>query len=199
MNCKKSYFYSPFSQIIHSFPDCLIYRTHSNDNSFSIFGTVIDKRCVISACFFGNLFHIVIYYIRYGFVKSVLSFPRLKIYIVILSRTSRYGSFGINRSLPELFYCLPVKKPVKNFVIYYFYFIYLMRSSETVEKMQHRNSRFDCRQVSYPRQIHYFLYRACRHHCPARHPYCINILMISKNRKCLSGYRPCSHMHNSGK
>ena len=48
----------------------------------------------------------------------------------------------------------------KVFVIYYFYLLYFMRCSETVEEVKNRNTGLDSRKVGDSRQVHYFLYGA---------------------------------------
>ena len=124
------------------------YRTHSYYDVFGIFGTIINEWSIFSTTQSTDLFHIISHYVGNSFIIFVLTFASLEINVAVLSCTSCYRMFGVKSIVAISFQCVLVYKLSQFILIGSFYFLYFVRSTETIKEVQERHTTLDSSQVS---------------------------------------------------
>ena len=123
----------------------------------SVLCTVVVEGLVVSADFSVDFVHIFNYNLGNSVVVLVTSFSCLEEDIVVLSSTSCYGVFGVERTAAELFNSVPVEHISKVCIIPLFNLLNFVRSSEAVKEVEERNSALDSCKVSNCCKVHTFL------------------------------------------
>ena len=152
-----SYF---LSVVVHSLDElscCAAYRTHSYDDSVRVFSSVIVEDVVFSSRELAHLTHILFNNIRERVIIRVVRLSDLEIHIRVLNCGSHFRIFRIDGIVPELLERFLVDQLREVLIIYGFYFLYLMRCSESVHEMQHRDPCLYGRQMCDCGEIHDFL------------------------------------------
>ncbi|MPN21286.1 hypothetical protein SDC9_168665 [bioreactor metagenome] len=140
MNFNDSDFFAFSVEIVNSFFCGLAGRPHKNYNTLGIRSTIIVERMILSSCNFGDLIHIFFDDIRKICVETVCCFFCLEVYIRVLSSTFLVGVLRIQSTIFKSFYCIPINKFCQIIIIHQLDFLNFVRSSETIEEVDERNT-----------------------------------------------------------
>ena len=197
MNANQTQFLALSIQIVDGFTNGFGNRTHGNDNIFGIGGTIIGKRVIFAAGDFGNLLHVCFNHIRNGIVKRIGCLFRLKEDIRVLCSTTSDRMLRIKRTVAECLKRFHVEQRSKIVLLDGFDLLNFVRSAETVEEVHERDTAFDGGKVRYTAKVHRFLYRTRCQHGKAGLTARVNVAMVAKDRKCVTGQCSCTDVENS--
>ena len=130
-------------EVIYRLFNSITYAAHSNDNMSCIGSTVVVEQLVVCADLLVDLVHVILNDTRNSIIVRIASLTSLEEDIRVLSSTAKYRMLRIDSSLSELLDLLEVHHASYVFNIPCLDLLDLMRSSETVEEVQERNSALD--------------------------------------------------------
>ena len=182
------------NHLVHGFFDRFAYGAHRYDDVFCIRCPNIIKWLVTSSCQLADLIHVINNAFRNSIVELIGSFSSLEEDIRVLSSSADYRVFRIQCSVTEFLYSIPVNQLLKVFIAEHFDLLDLVRSTESVKKVQERNASLDCRKMCDTAQVHNFLYRTGCQHCEP----CLSaghyVRVISEDTECMSRYTSRCHV-----
>ena len=132
-------------------------RAHGNDNLFGIGSTVVVEELIIGTDLGIDLIHVILGDADDIVIILVAGLTCLEEDVGVLSRAAQNGMLGVERTAAVCVDCVPVKHIGKILVIPDLNFLDFMRSTETVEEMQERNTTLDGGKVSNGAEIHNLL------------------------------------------
>ena len=194
VNFNQTNFFAFCCQVVDCFFDCFTSGTHSNDYSVSIGSTVVVEQTVISACDSGDFAHVFFYYCGQSFIEFVCCFTALEVDIGVLSCTSDYGMFRVQRISLECVYCIHVDDLSQFFVVHAFDLLDFVRCTETIEEVQERNTAFDCGQMSYASQVHNFLYGVGYQHSETCLTASHNVGVVAEDGQSMCSQSTCCYV-----
>ena len=181
----QTYLFAIGNEVVDSFAGSFCYRTHGDDNAFCIFCTIVIEQTVLAACDFGNLVHVFLNDSRNCFIVVVARFTVLEEVVRIFGHTTGNRVHRVQCTCAEFSQSFLVDKRSEVFVLQHFNLLDFVRSTETVEEVDKRNTALDSSQVSYTGQVHNFLYRAFGQHgktgLTGRH----YVLVVTENTQCV--------------
>ncbi len=197
-NLDQPHFFAPGAEIIDSLFNGVGARAHADDNILGVGSSNVIKKPVTAAGKPVDGIHRFFHYPRHSQVEGVGRLAVLEVDIRVLGGPALMGLLGVERSLPEGSDRCPINKLLDILVIDHFYFLHLVGSAETVEKVQKGDPRLDCAEVSHQSQIHDLLHRGRGQQGKARLPGGHYVGMISENGKRMSRQGARRNMKNRG-
>ncbi len=131
-------------KIVNCFTNSFADRTHTNYDVFCFRCAVINEWFIFSSYDRRHFFHVICNNIRNSIIKFIASFASLEEHVRILSSSSCNRMIRIESFFSEFLNRIHIHKFCKFSIIYNFNLLNLVRSSETIEKMKERNTRFYC-------------------------------------------------------
>ena len=187
----QTYLFAIGNEVVDSFAGSFCYRTHGDDNAFCIFCTIVIEQTVLAACDFGNLVHVFLNDSRNCFIVVVARFTVLEEVVRIFGHTTGNRVHRVQCTCAEFSQSFLVDKRSEVFVLQHFNLLDFVRSTETVEEVDKRNTALDSSQVSYTGQVHNFLYRAFGQHgktgLTGRH----YVLVVTEDTQCMACQCTC--------
>ena len=189
MNRHHTDFLTVGNQVVDSLTSCFGSGTHQDDDAFSIFSTVVVEQVITTAGNLVDFVHVAFNYFRNALVEGVAGFSVLEEVVGVLSHTACYRLVRSQLAVAELSQRLLVNQRSEVFVVQSFNLLDFVRSTETVEEIQERNTGLDRSQVSYTCKVHHFLYGAFAQHgksgLTARH----HVLVVTEDTECVRSQR----------
>ena len=186
VNGYKTYLFAISHKVINCFADSLGNGAHSNDNTFCIFSTIVIEEVVRAAGNLRDFTHIIFHNLRNIFVIRVTSLTMLEEMVRVLSHTARNRVLRGKCTATEFSEGFLIDKVSQVLIFKHFYFLYFMRSTETVKEIDKRHSTLDSREVSDTGKVHNLLYGALCEHCEACLTASHNILMVTENTESMT-------------
>ena len=146
-------------EVIDNFFCTFTNRAHSYDNFCCIRSTIVIKRLIVCTDLSVNFFHIFINEIRSFVVYNVTCFSVLEESFRLFCGTHCVWVVWMKCVVLECLECIPVNHFLQIFIVPCFDLLLFVRSSETVEEVEHRKMSADCRKVSNCGKVHSLLYR----------------------------------------
>ena len=182
----KSRLFALSVEVIHRLAYGLCNGPHGHYYVFGIRSPVVIERMIFTSRYFRYFSHVVSNHIGQSIVIAVCRFARLEVNVLVHRRTTGNRIVRVESPCAELGQRFFVYKGFERLGVYFLDFLYLVRSTETVEEMNERNASFNSRQMGYAGQVHNFLHTGRSQHgetCLARSH---NVLMVAEYRKSLS-------------
>ena len=180
---------------IDCFFDCITYRTHSDDNVISVRSTVVVEELVVCTDLLVNLVHVVFNDSRELVVEFVTSFTSLEEDITVLSSTAENRVFRVKSTVSESLSSLLVEHIFEILVIPSFNLLDFVRSTETIEEVENRNSALDCGKVSNSAEVHNFLNVGSTEHSETCLTARINVRVITEDVKSVGSNTSCRNVN----
>ena len=196
-NLDKTHFFTFGHHVVNNFFRYITDRSHCNDNTIRIWSAIIIEQFIIGSDFGINLIHIIFHNFGKRFVIFVASLSVLEENISVFSTAAQGRMFRIQSSLAERCQSILVNHRSKLIIIPCFNFLDFVRSPETIEEVQKRNSSFDCRKMYYRTEIHNFLRICTCHHRKTGLAACIYVGMISENIQRMRSNTSCGYMDHA--
>ena len=168
-------------EVIYSLFSGFANAAHSYDYLCSVGRAVVVKRLVLSARKLRDLAHVFVYDIRNRVVELVRGLSALEVDIAVLSRTSDNRVLRVKSVILKRFKSVPINQTSEIVVIHNLYLLDLVRSSESVEEMQERNSRLDRREMRHAAQVHNLLDAVGSQHSETCLTTSHNVLMVAED------------------
>lgn len=118
-------------------------------------------------------------------VELVGSLARLEIYVRILRRSAGNWRLGIEASAAERFKCVLVEQRSDCLLVHEFDLLDFVRSPETVEEVQERDTAFQRDDMRHSGKVHNLLYRRGGEHRESGLARGHDVLMVAENRQRL--------------
>ena len=101
-------FFAFSCQVIDNFFSCFTHRTHSDDNTISIWSTIVVEQLVFTTCHLADFSHVFFYDFWKCIVELVACFTTLEVNIWVLSCTSHNWMFWVQSGFSELCQCIVI-------------------------------------------------------------------------------------------
>ena len=135
--------------VIDSLLDGVINRTHRHDHMLSIWCTIIVEQLIIRTNLSVYLVHVLLHNPWQRIIIWVAGFSCLEENIRVLCRTSLARMIRIQSMFAERSNSIPVSHLSQVIIIPSFNLLNLVRSTETIKKVNKWNLTFNCRQMSH--------------------------------------------------
>ena len=182
------------AQVVDRLLDGLRNRTHGNNHVLGLGVTVVNERSILTTRDGRNLLHRLGYHVRHCIVELVASLTSLEIDIGVLSRTTRYGVLGIERSSAELLQRLAIEHSGQLSLVDHLNLLNLVRSAEAIEEVNKRNASLEGNDVSHTGQVHNLLNRRGSQHRKAGLAGSHHVLVVTEDRQSVRSQGTSRHM-----
>ena len=186
-------------QVVNGFFNRITYRTHGDDHSVSVSGSVIVEQLIIRTDLRIYLVHVFLNNRRHSVIILVACLTCLEEDIRILSRSSLYRMVRIQSVFSERVDGIHIHHIFQVFVIPGFDLLDLMGSTESVKEIDERKASFDCRTVCNRGQVHNFLNTGFAEHCSSGLTTGIHIGVIAEDRQSMACKRTCRYVEHARK
>ncbi len=184
-------FFALSDEVVSGFAGGVCTRTHENDDTFCIGGTVIFHQFVSTSCERAEIFHRRFDDAGQGVVERINGFATLEIDVRVLGGSAYDGTLWIQTSLAVgedgFFADHFTNNSVRDLVD----FIDFVRGAETIEVVDERNARIQCSHVRNEGEVVGFLNGTTAENGKSclsnRH----DVLVVTEDRKSLCGDGAC--------
>ncbi len=181
VNCYHTYLLALAVQVINSLNQGLVQGAHSNNNTLSIWCTVVVEYMVFTASNLGQVCHGLLYQVWNCLIILVDSLTGLEVDIVVLGCTTDAWMVRVQGLAAELVYGIPVQNLAQLLIRNQLDFLNLVGSTETIKEVQEWHLALDGNQMSNSSQIHNFLYGGLSQHSHTGLAGSHNVLMIAED------------------
>ena len=130
-------------QVINGLHSRLANGTHSDYDALRVFCAVVVKEVMLTAGNLRHLSHSFFNEIGNSVVVFIGNFAALEVDVGVLRSTADNGMIGVKSATTELFDGIPIQDFCEIRIIHDFDFLNLVRSAETVEEVDERNTAFN--------------------------------------------------------
>ena len=194
-----TYLLAALCLVVNNLAECLAYRTHCDYDILSIGSTIVVKRTVLAADNSRNFIHVICNDIRHSIIERVAALAMSEEHVRVLSHTAHYRTLRREGTIAEFLKSLLVNQRHQHFLIYNLYLLILVRSTETIEEVDKWNARCKRCQMSYAREVHYFLNGTFSEHSKtgltARH----NVLVVAEDTERMRSKRTSRNVEHARK
>ncbi len=135
-----AYFLALCNEVVYSFLNSLVYRTHCNDYALCVGSTVVVEEVVFTAGDFGDFGHVVFDDVGHCFVVLVASFAVLEENVAVFGHATCYGCLRRECARTEFCEGFAVEQGSEFFLRESLDFLNFVRCTEAIEEVDKWNA-----------------------------------------------------------
>ena len=190
----KTNFFALSGQVIDNFFCNVTDGAHSNDNTVSIWCTIVVEQLIVCTQFSVNFAHVFFNNSWNCIVVLVASFTMLEEDISVFMGTTHGWVFWVQSTFAECFNSIHIAHFFQVFVIPNLDLLDLVGGTETIKEVDEWNTALDGCQMSNSTQIHNFLWVGFSQHSKTGLTASINVGMIAKDVQCMGSNCSCRYV-----